>query len=57
MSPAMAARIETCLGDVADIVKLIEDWESGLQAPWQKANGKIRRRLDYRIAGWVILFR
>ena len=34
MSPAMAARIETCLGDVADIVKLIEDWEAGLQAPW-----------------------
>jgi hypothetical protein len=34
MSPAMAARIETRLWNVADIVKLVEDWESGLQAPW-----------------------
>jgi hypothetical protein len=27
MSPAMAARLETRLWDVADIVKLIEEWE------------------------------
>jgi len=27
MSPAMAARLETRLWDIADIVKLIEAWE------------------------------
>jgi hypothetical protein len=28
MSPAMAARLENRLWDVADIVKLIEEWEA-----------------------------
>jgi len=28
MSSAMAARLETRLWDIADIVKLIENWES-----------------------------
>jgi hypothetical protein len=27
MSPAMAARLETRLSDIGDIVKLIEEWE------------------------------
>jgi hypothetical protein len=27
MSPAMAARLETRLWDISDIVKLIEEWE------------------------------
>ena len=28
MSPAMAARLETRLWDIADIVRLIEEWEA-----------------------------
>jgi hypothetical protein len=32
MSPAMAARLETRLWDVGDIVKLIEDWEASDEA-------------------------
>jgi hypothetical protein len=28
MSPAMAARLETRLWDIGDIVKLIEEWEA-----------------------------
>jgi hypothetical protein len=28
MSPAMAARLETRLWDIGDIVKLIEEWET-----------------------------
>jgi hypothetical protein len=30
MSPAMAARLTETLWDIGDIVKLIEEWESGV---------------------------
>ncbi len=33
MSPAMACGLEHRLWDIGDIVKLIEDWELGQQAP------------------------
>jgi len=28
MSPGMAERLESCLWDIGDIVKLIEEWEA-----------------------------
>ena len=30
ISPAMAARLETSLGEISDIVNLIEEWEAGV---------------------------
>ena len=30
MSPAMAAGVESCLWEIGDIVKVVEEWEAAL---------------------------